>query len=287
MKRHYTYTLEAVNPIDSRKLYVGVRSCSGNPADDTEYLSSSRHVKAAIKDGVRFVKHSIVEWETRALAVEHEIKLHVDLGVVASDMYFNMARQTAIGWDSAGVKITGDRLQKMRETSRKTLADPEIKAKQKAGMKKANLSEETKIKRSETVKARFSSATVREEHSKTMLKLWSDPERRARLSKATKISNNSPEKRAAVSAANSHPCTQQRRESMRKALLGKSKSDSHRESFKKVQQLRSQAARFFNVQLNSLNSGMFAAYKRIVKGCALTTGHLKAMQNWPRQLEMF
>jgi len=47
---HYTYRLIAINPIDERVEYIGVRSSDAPPEDDTQYWSSSLYVAEAANE---------------------------------------------------------------------------------------------------------------------------------------------------------------------------------------------------------------------------------------------
>lgn len=64
-KPHYVYKIININPTDSRKYYIGVRTAeNGNPQDDLNYWSSSKYLKEAIKElGLEnFYKEILSTW---------------------------------------------------------------------------------------------------------------------------------------------------------------------------------------------------------------------------------
>jgi hypothetical protein len=104
MKSHYTYRLTAVNPVDERVEYIGVRSCECLPEEDTRYLGSSRHLPRDLE----YRKEILAVWPTRAEAVAHEVALHDLHDVARSPRFFNKAKQKTTGFD-AGVTCGGDK----------------------------------------------------------------------------------------------------------------------------------------------------------------------------------
>lgn len=101
-KHHYVY--EIVNLVNHMK-YIGVRSCTCVPEKDTRYMSSSEYVKAAIKEFglATFEKKILAVFETRELAVAHEVHLHAILNVDYDDGYYNRAKQKTTGFDTSSL----------------------------------------------------------------------------------------------------------------------------------------------------------------------------------------
>ncbi len=102
--QHYTYRVTVEHPTDSRKFYIGVRSCDGHPLGDSQYYGSSSIFNAWRKANPHAVlmKEILAIWDTRALAIAHEIKLHEHFSVAANPMFWNRAKQTAVGFDVSG-----------------------------------------------------------------------------------------------------------------------------------------------------------------------------------------
>lgn len=123
---HYTYRIHIGNPTDARRFYVGVRSCKCWPTEDSTYFGSSIPLKKWIKengsDGVS--KEILAVWGTRKLAVEHEVRLHEHLNVVADESYFNIAKQTCTGFDVTGTKQSEEHRRKKADALRgRTISD--------------------------------------------------------------------------------------------------------------------------------------------------------------------
>lgn len=85
---HYVYKLTARNPIDERKYYVGVRSCSGTPEND-DYMGSSRAVDDAIASGVVFTKKILCTGYDRKQAAGIESALHKFYDAARNPEFFN------------------------------------------------------------------------------------------------------------------------------------------------------------------------------------------------------
>lgn len=99
-KRHYTYIIKN---LVTNQIYIGVRSCTGNPKDDN-YWSSSTYVKQqiAIYGKGCFRKRVLMEHRDRESALDHEIMIHADYRVNKNSRFMNRARQTSSGFDTAG-----------------------------------------------------------------------------------------------------------------------------------------------------------------------------------------
>ena len=97
--------LEVLEPTDSRKYYVGARSCEGDPKKDN-YYSSSKYVKQWIKEnGKDKVKKTILAiWPTRELAFEHEMRIHDHYEVHLNEEFFNRSKQLVSGFTTYGME---------------------------------------------------------------------------------------------------------------------------------------------------------------------------------------
>jgi hypothetical protein len=187
MKFHYTYRLAAINPIDSRVEYIGVRSSSVEPADDAAYMSSSRTISKLISDGVVFKKEIIAVWPTRAVAVAHEVELHNLHDVGRSPRFFNKAKQTTVGFDTEGTQI-GDK---------NCMANPLVRARHAEAL----TSEGYRDRVSEGVLRAMSNPEVAARVNKAKADAVRRPEVRAKLGAASKVAMARPEVKARHSAA--------------------------------------------------------------------------------------
>jgi hypothetical protein len=106
---HYTYMLKIQEPTDTRWLYIGVRTCKGQPELDTAYLGSCRPLKEWINvNGADKVEKIILSrWPTRKEALSHEILLHDCFDVGRNGEFWNRAKQVAYGFDTTGVSHEG------------------------------------------------------------------------------------------------------------------------------------------------------------------------------------
>lgn len=94
-KTHYVYKIINDCPTDQRKYYIGVRSTHHqDPNNDTNYRSSSKHLKQALKEigHKNFSKEILSVWETRELANAEEIRLHNLFDVAINPEYYNKAK---------------------------------------------------------------------------------------------------------------------------------------------------------------------------------------------------
>ncbi len=205
---HYTYMLRAINPIDERVDYIGVRSCKGHFADDTEYMSSSDHVHAAIADGVAFEKIFLADWPNREDAMTHEILLHEWFDVARNPKFFNRARQTSIGF-TGGAPATEETKAKLSKASTRMHARPGFKEKHKAAVKQVLTPEFCKARGEALSKSIMSSPEYRETKSRAATVSnsrraesgWKlTEEQRANIAIGTRLAMSNPETRAKVSA---------------------------------------------------------------------------------------
>ena len=122
MQNHYTYLIRNKN---TRELYIGVRSCSCDPAKDTKYMSSSATVKQAYKQNPNvFSKRILRQFSTRKDALNEEIKLHQKYNVDNNPRFLNKAKQYSTGFSNAGRRYTIDPFteehkQKLSEAAKK------------------------------------------------------------------------------------------------------------------------------------------------------------------------
>ncbi len=178
MKSHYTYKLIAVNPIDERVEYIGVRSCSGLPADDAAYMSSSREIRALIKSGVQFVKEIIAVHENRKKAVAHEVELHDHHDVARSSRFFNKAKQTAVGFDVAGSALSDETKKLMSASHKARLSTKEARAEQSARAKAVSSRPGKRQKMSDVMKVVWENSEYRSKRSSSLSQVFSDESRK-------------------------------------------------------------------------------------------------------------
>jgi hypothetical protein len=176
MKSHYTYRLAAVNPIDERVEYIGVRSCNGLPADDAAYMSSSREILALIKSGVKFVKEIIAVHETRKKAVAHEIELHAAYDVARSLKYFNKAKQTSDSFDVSGTKLNPEIVQYLSKVHKARLSDPTVRREISRRSKEVAARPGQTEKMSIAMKKVWQRADFKQFHSQRIKEFYSNPE---------------------------------------------------------------------------------------------------------------
>lgn len=140
---HYTYMLTVKNPVDTRRFYVGVRSCKVEPEQDVKYLGSCRPMKAWMKTQPAGCVEKMVlsRWESRADALAHEILLHDCFDVGANPEFWNQARQTSIGFH---FDFTGMVRGKLSEQHRTAIS------KTKAGVSWGSHAPETTVKQKGT-----------------------------------------------------------------------------------------------------------------------------------------
>lgn len=101
-KYHYVYKLKIINPIDERLYYIGCRSSNCHPKDD-RYFSSSKEIKKMIKDGHKFTKKILKNFDYREEAISYEIELHNRFNVSFNSKFFNKVKQSSKKFDSTGL----------------------------------------------------------------------------------------------------------------------------------------------------------------------------------------
>lgn len=109
---HYTYLL--INN-KSGMLYIGKRSCTCKPQEDTSYMSSSKYVPKE-----ECTKVILREFLTSKEAVAHEIELHNLHDVGINPMYYNKSKQTSTKFDTTGISnpCTEEAKQKLRKAKK-------------------------------------------------------------------------------------------------------------------------------------------------------------------------
>lgn len=102
--KNYTYKITVEAPTDSRKYYIGVRSCLCAPEKDSNYFGSSRHLRAWVRENGAGSLHKeiLAVFETRVEAVLHEVQLHEKFCVATNVEFFNRAKQKSTGFDTTG-----------------------------------------------------------------------------------------------------------------------------------------------------------------------------------------
>lgn len=140
---HYTYLI--THPTTLMK-YIGVRTSKCLPELDTTYWGSSKHLPTDI--GSTHTKQVLAIFFTREDAVSHEILLHKQYEVASNPEFYNRANQTSTKFDTTGIKLEGEHLEKTRkaflgrrhsESTKQKLSDL-FKGKPKSEEAKANMS---------------------------------------------------------------------------------------------------------------------------------------------------
>jgi hypothetical protein len=105
MNAHYVYKITNIEPTDSRKYYIGVHTCENiTPEEDTKYMSSSKYLKAAIKQQGKeyFIKEILSIWESREEANMEEVRLHWFHNVAKHKEYYNLTNAKHGGFSPSG-----------------------------------------------------------------------------------------------------------------------------------------------------------------------------------------
>lgn len=97
---HYTYKITYT----TGKMYIGVRTCKCEPKDDVNYLGSSKH----IPNNLVLSKEILNTFNTRKEALNDEIRLHNLYDIANNEMFYNKAKQTSIGFDTTGIKLSDE-----------------------------------------------------------------------------------------------------------------------------------------------------------------------------------
>lgn len=197
---HYTYMLKALNPLSAEVYYIGVRSSKNKP-DIDNYFSSSKYVSDAIKNGVLFDKIVLGIFDSREEAVLNEIELHNFYDVGANDTFFNKSKQTSIGFDTSGVKIPKERIEKIKKAQKDLFSDPEYREYRRKIQADITSRESWRKNNSEAQKIAQNRPEVKEKMSKSVKKALSDPKVRKKISENTKKALSDPSIRKKISDA--------------------------------------------------------------------------------------
>lgn len=100
---HYTYQLQ--DKFSNMK-YIGKRSCKCLPEEDIHYWGSSKHLPKDVK--LTHTKTILKTHTTAKEAIAYEMFLHYLLQVSTNPEYYNKAKQTSIGFDTTGTKLTDE-----------------------------------------------------------------------------------------------------------------------------------------------------------------------------------
>jgi len=118
-------------------MYIGVRSCECLPEQDN-YWGSSKHLPLGKKKNLSDLcdKFVLGRFDSREDALQDEIRRHRTNDVAVSKLFWNRAKQTSTGYDTAGV-VSWNKGKEFSEESRLKMSES------RKGMK---LSDETKSK---------------------------------------------------------------------------------------------------------------------------------------------
>lgn len=150
---HYTYLIQhKKEPFR----YIGVRTSKVHPTEDTDYWGSSKHIPKNVRE--THSKIILKIHDTREQAVAHEIHLHNLNDVAINPIYYNRAKQTSVGFDTAGMVVTVSKETRKKSsiTHKKIASMPGYKNPRKGVI----LSEETKAKLSKTLKEKGINASI-------------------------------------------------------------------------------------------------------------------------------
>lgn len=101
-------------------MYIGVRSCEVSPEVDN-YWGSSKHIPENVSEVCD--KFILGTFDSRVEAVEDEIKRHNINDVVVSDLFWNRAKQTSVGFDTSGTTLSAEHKAKIKANGRKGMTE--------------------------------------------------------------------------------------------------------------------------------------------------------------------
>ena len=170
---HYTYEITTANPTDSRQRYIGVRSCKCYPTEDNYWGSCKSFTEWQKINGTESLAKKIFAiHQTRALAMEHEIKLHKLFDVAVNEEYFNQAKATSVGFYQDPAIISKD-VSKMWQDHKYRQMMSDAHKGQVAWNKGLKTPDNVKAKQSAKAKGRKGNFTGRK-HSEEAIKKMSD-----------------------------------------------------------------------------------------------------------------
>jgi len=106
---HYTYIIQDK---ETKMRYIGVRSSTLTPTEDTNYWGSSKYLPNDVKD--THSKIILKVFNNREDAVKHEIELHELNDVAVSNEYYNRSKQTSTKFDTTGITYSCTEAKKKR-----------------------------------------------------------------------------------------------------------------------------------------------------------------------------
>jgi len=123
---HYTYII--TNTTNQMK-YIGVRSCSCLPENDSDYMGSSKSLDEAMNETPEaFTKIIIETFPTREIANSNEQWLHETYDVARNSEFFNLVN-APMGFCSAGRTRSDSTKKKMSESRMRKNLSPETRKK--------------------------------------------------------------------------------------------------------------------------------------------------------------
>ena len=129
---HYTYII--TNTTNQMK-YIGVRSCSCLPENDSDYMGSSKSLDEAMNETPEaFTKIIIDTFPTREIANANEQWLHEHYDVARNPEFYNLCI-APLGFCRAGSPISAETRKKLSEASKGRTLTPEHKKKLSAANK--------------------------------------------------------------------------------------------------------------------------------------------------------
>ncbi len=172
-KYHYVYR---ITNIEENKHYYGVRSSKSEPKLDlgVKYFSSStdKLFISEQKENRSIFKYKIIkQFNSRIDAINLEIKLHNKFDVGVNDNFYNVSKQTSVGFDRSGISF-------------KHSEDTKLKI--GLAHKAKTVTEETRMKLSDLHKGKVISQEHREKISKTAKGVAKSTEHKQLISNALK-----------------------------------------------------------------------------------------------------
>lgn len=192
---HYVYR---ITNIVLNKHYYGSRSSKVRPEDDLGivYFSSSKD-----KDFIKNQKYNkqnyfykvIRIFNSRKDATTFEIKLHEKFDVGNNEYFYNRAKQTSVGFDTTGKRLTDDEKELRRDLSKEMWSDLEFKQKM-SYVRKNQVTDEFRKTTSEIAKERYNDEEYMSNFKSVMSIVNSDISKRKRAGKKIKYKwNNDPQ----------------------------------------------------------------------------------------------
>jgi hypothetical protein len=148
---HYTYLI--TNTTNQMK-YIGVRSCSCLPENDSDYMGSSKILGEAMKvEPETFTKIIIDTFPAREIANSNEQWLHETYDVARNPLFYNQMN-APLGFDYTGKHHSKETKERLRVSHKGRTITPEHKKKISEAQKGKTISPETRKKLSESHKGK-------------------------------------------------------------------------------------------------------------------------------------